>query len=492
MTTNARIYHPDVRVTLYKTVKREEIAEGAPASARYQGASSTIDLTPYVAEGGVLRVSKSVQEPAGAFSLTLGDMPYKSLLGFESMYALVEPMDFIEIRMRHGSAGLLGAGRPPIVMRGFVSSVSRNEAIDAQGRPQRTVSISGQDYGKLWQMLQILFLPGYIVGQDTLSSFRLFERFNVGFETSQSGSSFLKQVIEKILNPYVKNLMPENSPNPTEIKLERVTSKHGRTSLSGSQNQEGTIYNLLRTYLDVGIWNELFLEDEEDGVHCVFRANPYKKVGDGEKIQDDSPDVEVIDVPGDDVISMSVERSDSDVANYYWVRGARFDMNTEVYRRQLTATGEDRDTTILDKYLNTDSSLYGIRVMFVETQMGGDDVRSFTSGLPSAEQTRRDTSLANWLNDRRKILVEQNKDNVVLERGTIRMRGNEAIRAGRYIRLNRGGFSAEYYVTRVTHDYVAFQGFFTTLSLERGMGFVERSKRDGGPDSPYLAEMRRL
>lgn len=480
--TNIRGYHPDIRVTLHKTVKRKQIAEGAPVSERYSGTASEIDLTPYLTETSGMRTSKSVREPAGGFTLTMGDMAHKGLLGFETIYALIEPMDFIEVRMRHG----VGAGLPPVVMRGFVSTVSRSEAIGGDGKPVRQVTVSGQDYGKIWQMLQILFLPGYIVGQDTISNFRLYERFGVGFETSQSGADFLKQVVEKILNPYLNGLMPEHTENPRTFKVEKVIAKHGRTSLSGSQNQEGTIYNLLRTYLDVGIWNELFIEDNEEFVDVVYRPNPYRTVL-GKKIQDDAPDAEFIDLPGEDIIAMNVERSDTDVANYYWVRGARFDMATEVFRKQAAVTGDDKKTVLLDTYENSSSKLYGIRVMFVDTMMGGDEVKSFTSGQDESAQQKRDGQVADWVTNRRKILVEQNKDNVVLEHGTLRIRGNEAMRAGKFARLKRGDFTAEYYIVAVSHEYIPFQGFFTTLQVERGMGFVERSKR-GAPASPYLAE----
>lgn len=482
--TSARIYHPDIRVTLHKTVKRKMIADGTPASERYSGTASEINLTPYLSESSGMRTSKSVREPAGGFTLTLGDMASKGMMGFETMYALIEPMDLIEVRMRHG----VGAGLPPVVMRGFVSSVSRSEAIGGDGKPMRMVTVSGQDYGKLWQMLQILFLPGYIVGQDTISNFKLYERFGVGFETSQSGDDFLKQVVNKILNPYINGLMPENSTQPRSLKVDKVVAKRGRTSLSGSQNQEGTVYNLLRTYLDVGVWNELFIEDEEEFVNVVYRPNPYKSVG-GKKIQSDAPDAEIVDLPGDDIMAMNVERSDADVANYYWVRGARFDMATDVYRKQATVTGENKGTVLLDTYENSSSKLYGIRVMFVDTMMGGDEVKSFTSGLGETDHKKRDTMVASWVDDRRRIMVEQNKDNVVLEHGTLRIRGNEAMRAGRFVRVKRGDFSAEYYIVAVSHEFIPFQGFFTTLQVERGMGFVERSKR-GAPASPYLAETK--
>jgi hypothetical protein len=86
-------------------------------------------------------------------------------------------------------------------------------------------------------------------------------------------------------------------------------------------------------------------------------------------------------------------------------------------------------------------------------------------------------------------MAAQNQDNILYESGSMRVRGNEAVRAGMYVRLHRGTFVATYYVVAVAHDYLPFQGVFSTLTVERGTGFIERVKRGGGSDSPYLAEM---
>lgn len=487
MTTDVRVYQPTIQVLLHKTIKREKIDEDTPVSARYQGIDQIIDLTPYLSESGGLRTTKSVRDPAGGFSITLADKAYQGFFSFETLYGIIEPMDFVEIRMSHGGGSSIG-GEPPIVMRGFISEVARSEGMSPDGKPSRVVSLNGQDYGKLWQMLQILYLPGYVIGQDTLSNFKLFERFGVGFETSMKGGEFVKQVIEKIVNPYLKKLMPENTANPSEIKLD-ISVTHGTTSVTGPQNQEGTFYDLMRTYGDVGIWNELYLEDRDDGVYCVYRPNPFKDV-DGDKIQDDSPEVDIVDVPDTDVVSLSVSRSDGNVANFYWVRSPRFELVSDVYRKQFAITG-DKKTVLLDEYPNSASKLYGTRVMYGDTQQGGDEVKTFNSGQDETGNSKRDTSVSNWINDRRRIMVEQNKDNVVLEHGSMRIRGNEEVRAGTFVRLRRGNFTAEYYVCSVSHDYIPFQGFFSTLAVERGMGFVERSKREGGAASPYLAELQK-
>jgi len=497
MVAKVPLYQPDIQVTLFKTIKREQLDEsGTKTSTRFRSISQTIDLRPFLSESTGLRTTKSVREPAGGFSLSLADKPYGdgfnalTAANFETLYGLIEPMDFIEIRMRHDVVA--AGGRPPVIMRGFVSEVVRSEAMTQDGKPIRVVSISGQDYGKLWQQMQIIYWPGYVLGQDVLSNFKLFARFGVGFQTSLKGTQLVKDVIEKIFNPYLEKLMPENTPNPKEIKNETadggstIADVPGVTDITGPQNRDGSIYDLLRFYLDVGVWNELFLEDREDGVYVVFRPNPYKSVA-GEKIQD-GPDVPVIEIPDTDVISMSVSRTDANVANYYWVRSALFDLNSEVYRKQYAITG-DKKTMVLEDYENAQSKLYGIRVMNAETMMGGDDVTTFKSGQSKDGGPKRDTSMANWVNDRRRIMVEQNKDNVVLEKGSMRIRGNENVKAGVFIKLRRGTFTAEYYVCQVDHEYLPMQGFFSTLRLERGMGFVERAQRDGGSSTPYLAEL---
>lgn len=74
----------------------------------------------------------------------------------------------------------------------------------------------------------------------------------------------------------------------------------------------------------------------------------------------------------------------------------------------------------------------------------------------------------------------------MLEAGTARITGNENIRAGQHIDLGHGALAAPYCIATVSHDYIPFQGFFTTLSLERGQGFARRIRADG---SRWLVEL---
>lgn len=477
------VYQPELQVILHKTVIRRTTNGKDATSQRFQGTASerTIDLAQFLGEAGSVQVTKGVSEPAGGWQVTLADRALQSGGTYESLYGLVEPMDMVEIRMRHGTPTT--AGRLPIVMRGFVTDVRRSEGMGNDGRPQRAVVLSGQDYGKVWQIIQINYFAGYLVGQSLLTDFKLFEQFGIGYETTLPAEKFLEDVIYKVVNPYLDRMLPSNSVLPRSIQVDSWVK--GGTVSPGIQAQEGTIYELLRSFGDVGPWNELFMEDRDDGVYCVYRPNPYVDITTGELIQKDAPDPVFVDVDAVDVMAMSVSRSDANVANFYWVDSARFNLATDVYRRQNAEASQD-PTVVLRDYPNSDAKLYGIRLMRVSTQQGGSDMTTHNTGGKAAGVEAMEKSFAGWADGRRRVLVESNRDNVLMESGSIRMRGREDLKPGRYLRITRGDFVATYYVNQVDHEFVPFVGFFTNVAVSRGTGFVRRITRGG---SPYLSEL---
>ena len=170
--------HPRITVRLFKTIARKTIDGQSAVSVRYEEKDEYIDLTPYLNIGSSVRTSKSVREPAGGFVITFADKPQKQFWSedLETIYGLVEPMDVVEIRM-WGGTGAAPAGDYPIVMRGYVSDVRRAQTVGQDGKPQRQVVISGQDYGKIWQVFQVIHLTAYIESKGLLTNFQLFEMF---------------------------------------------------------------------------------------------------------------------------------------------------------------------------------------------------------------------------------------------------------------------------------------------------------------------------
>jgi hypothetical protein len=455
-------------------------------------ANQEIDLTPFLGDGGFVQIAKSVRDAAGGFSITLVDQPIQHNGLFDSLYGQIEPMDFIEIRVRHNlpGLGLTNDPTPPVYMRGFVSEINRDQKMGANGRPQRTVTIAGHDYGKIWQMIQLIYTAGYLVGTDILSSFKLFELWGPGYSTVLTAQDFVQQVMSKIFNQFLGNLMPSNSPNPRAVKFD-IGAVPGVVSIQGVQNQQGTLYNLLTTFGDVGGFNELYIEDREDGVYCVYRPAPLRDIN-GKLIQPGAVAPETIDVHEADLIGLRTGRSDANTANYYWTRAPRFELVGDIYRQQFAIQGAEATeaaSVTLTRYPNSSERYYGIRAMLNETQMGGDDITTTTSGLLQPDQDLRDTSVANWINNRRAVTAAQNRDNVILEKGTARIRADERIRAGCYVNIWQGSFMSTFYVPRVELDYVPYEGLFMTLTLERGTGYLQRMNGANGMQSPWLQEM---
>ena len=479
-----KVYQPQFRVTLYKTVQRKGLGGKAVTSDRFQGsvAQQAIDLTPFLGDGAAVRTNKSVRQAAGGFQISVGDQAHGSA-ALESLYGLVEPMDMIEIRGRHA---LTGSGDLPVVMRGFVSEVSRHESMGGDGRPVRSVVIGGQDYGKIWQIMQIAFRADFILGKSYISAFPLFERFGIGFKTVMSVSEFVTQVFEKAINPFLDKMLPADFPLPRKI-TPKITVKDGTVS-PGIQTQQGNFHSLLSYFADVGAWNEMFIEDGEKEVVCVLRANPFLKASaiPDEKIHKEAPDPVYVDITDDDLLSLSVSRSDANVSNYYWVNAPRFVMNDVFVSQSWAIPQNHKGTVYLGDYTNAQEKLYGIRIMETESAMGEPSLQTHGTGGDAAGVQGQSRGMLDWVNDRRSSLVEQNKDNILFERGSMRVRGNEAIKAGTYVRLKRGSTSAVYYVVEVDHEIVPFSGWFTTVQFERGNGFIRRIQAGG---SPYLAEM---
>lgn len=488
---------PRLSVHLYKTISRKTIDGSSAVSTRYAGKDEFIDLTPFLGDGGSVRTSKNVREPAGAFSISFMDKGQGSP-NLETVYGLVEPMDVVEIRMWGGVGTRPASGKAPIIMRGFVSDVSRPQAMSGDGRPVRSVMVTGQDYGKIWQTFQVLQLPAYAEGKALLTSFAIAELFDFKAVSAMPAGDFVRTMVDKIINPHIAGFLPDSLPKDIPKKIQTgdsISVKHGTVGQS-FQSQQGSVYDIIKSHADVGVWNELYTEDREDGVHCVYRAIPALHLtapegSNSRKIQDDAPDPVYVTITDGDVENVSVSRTDSTLANFYWVNNQRYDLIDDIQRKLFGLTDGNKTISTKD-YANTAVKYYGVRPMYAETQMSGDDLKNDQSGQPKSEQEARTPKLESWIEKRRRIMVEMNRDNVVLERGSARIKGGpmrddgvEAMKAGDYARFKIGRFEWDAYVVQIDHEFTPFQGYTTNLIFERGEGFARRTAQER---SPWLTE----
>ncbi len=489
-------FWPQISVKLVKAIKRTMVAEGeaqtpqsttgkfnrapgtpvSPRNSSFDG----LDLTPFLSDGGGVQLSKSVREAAGTFSITFRDSlgPDASLnkMVVDTVTGVAEPMDLIEIRMCRDPT-LYGAGEsPPVVMRGLITEVTRAESMDANG-PMRTATIAGHDFGKILQILQIYYLNNIPVGEYYLDYWAFFQKYAPsGTPKIKPANEFLNGVIEDVVNKFLQGLTAFANGDSVGAKV--INRWDVKANIEGSVDpwtvssfNNVTLYQLLCTMLDVGPFNELFVEDTKDGVQIVLRPNPFLDV-DGNPIQ--GVKAETISLTDDDVISMVLSRTDAGVANYYWVTNARLPMGDDDL--QMIAQGGDPSNYILFDYLNCKAEFYGYRKMEVQTMLN-DPAYSGIEGQkhPDVDDTHK--AMTDWTDSRRKILSLSNRDNVVFDCGTIQIKGNEQVKAGRQLILTRANaIPITGYITRVQHSFSPLNSFVTTLTVERMTAFIERSK----------------
>lgn len=583
-----KTYQPKITARLVKVIRRDQISPMVDASLERYNQNSGIDLTPFIGDAGGVRLMKGVHEPAGAFSITLADMPYPEF--GESLYALIEPMDMIEFRMAHNPTGLAhyedepdqrdidaelqqaeaerdelqeqwdeamkpvtllnaaadmdespenraalrqeaearraevsdeyepryneltadierlrdekAKAKPrkrrieglPIIMRGLVSNVTRNEQMNGD-RPMRTITITGQDFGKILQIIQIFYLNNSAVGDNVLSELAFFHKYASESEAKiKHAADFVEDVVETIVTPYLKRMMA--SAYGGKMSATVIESWKVRASIAGSISpyaiasmNDLSVYQMLCRLLDVGPFNELFVADESDGVALIVRPAPMRSVS-GEWLQKDADGnpamTRFIDIPSEDIVSINSSRSDAGTANYYWVSNTRWTLMQNEDAKRLAMSGAGTNYVLFD-YINSAAKFYGIRKMEVETVLGPPDYAN-TDSQKKEDLPKQTKTLSDWIDERRRVLAMMNRDNVVFESGTMRLRGNERIKAGQYLRVVRGigKVSFECYVTRVEHEYQTYQGVFTTVYFERGTSFIERA---GKTPALYYAEI---
>lgn len=491
-----KVYDPQIKVTLIKTQPRTGLSfddlpphgiKGQAVDGRYHKVESLrIDLTKYLGDGSGVRTSKSVREPAGGFSITLFDRLdlYPSL--DDSLYAMIEPMDLIEIRFCHDAEVMnnteLKRGLPPIIMRGFISEVTRDESMGQDGKPLRRVNISGQDSGKILESLIIYYLSNVSTATFYMTEFNWFEKYHLNVNT-KSASTCLNEMVEKVLNPYLARIVSTSDDDVLGKGFVAESSILGSVSPFVFQAfQDVSLHAVMSGIFDVGAFNELFVEDRENEVALVLRELPFKDANGDYCQSQEKKAVSAPIVTADDIQSISATRTDHGIANWYWVTASRWMLGADSQMR-LAVESTTNSTMFKQSYPNCAADRYGFRKMQIDTCLSPPVEEKEVNGTVTVTETK---NMTEWFDQRRLALGNLNKDNVVFESGTMRIFGNEAIKAGMFIWVQRGNAkSYSVYVVSIEHEFMPLHGFFSTIHYERGTGFIERAKN---PQSPYLQE----
>ncbi|MEN8259477.1 MAG: hypothetical protein ABFS02_02630 [Pseudomonadota bacterium] len=472
-------HRPGLKILITKR-KKSTLVGGRGGSSN---STQSFDLTHALGDKGSCIVTKNLYAYHGEFHIILPDMPFD--FGgtggvqetVDSPYGLIEPMDVVEIRMDRDVKPDM-----PIVMRGLVRSVGRDETVGEDGRPMRRVSIVGHDFGCIFTISQLWLRVGLREGNIIDPVYGPLGKVGLISEPVE-----VEEFIQKLLD--YGNESVESTGISVKPKFEDVKGWVVPTALPSI---EGPLWITMIRFSD-SPWNELFVQDPPtgDSPELVFRQTPWKDT-DGEFIWfkgSDEPEeeeeelviggvrqikarnsvaVKVFDVEMADVLSISSHRNDSGVANFIWV-----DMPPSfisAHWQQLLSPHAQKIAKEAEKDPNSTKNIYGDRLLTQNSFIGPNLA---PKDQAEKDQEKSEDDWSKWRKDRIDWLHKASEDNADFEQGAITVKGDPKYQVGNYLNLKRG-VPWEGYIVGITHEYRAYREYLTTIEFIRGTGFIER------------------
>lgn len=470
-------YRPAFRVLVTKNVQRER----QPAAT----GSGVWDITPYLGDGSTISVQKSLYHPCGSAVITLPDQPYAPEPGggrpTDTLYGLLEPTDGVEIYLarspEHYGWSASATGNCPVLMRGFIREIRRTERMGRNGIPQRYVVIQAQDYGAVFDMLRVWNLKTQVLGwPDVFDAF-----YKYGADYQPMPTADFMQIFVDLANQWLDATYNRGGWTWRIDPDFQVTQ--GAHVMQGINGQEGALWNLMLREMD-SPWNELYIEDREDNPTLVYRPTPwrqYQPAGDrltwryldqgGQTVS-----AEEVRVSAEDIVSLDPGRTDLDVQNLYWLDCPTAIQGLMIAQIMSAAQKGELEDSLFDRdHENNDPQVYGERLLIASFRQWPNETEQHPiGGDAQAWRRNNDTHFPEWWKQRIRWLQEANRDNGILESGRLTVKGDEALRIGKYLRIQRGQFEWEAYITGVTHTFAPFEEYTTHIEFTRGTGFWTR------------------
>lgn len=428
--------------------------------------SEVHDVTPYIMQ---LKTHMGLGEASGRFTL---------LLTFQKRWdKLIHQQDYVEIQFSRYLPD------PPVMMRALVSNVRRTRMMDDSGKLHRAITINGENYGKLWKNYQINYLvsqPGQTnpEGIDTdpaigLMFPQLTENYGIGAENISgpvAPADLMKGVTDKMVNAQIRAMQQVNPQMPF-LKLIPTVLPDYKINWLQIQQVQGTAFSLVQQFGNAP-WCEWIIDDFTDGPIFFYRNTPFKNKDGQLSLAESLPDKDYFlhpEISDIDIIEEDIGRSDNEVYSYFFTYPSTFLIDQTAFKAYAiraqnidSIAAESNKEKITNPHVELDN-LY--RYGFQMLQLGS----------PAIQTDRFDAGLMLSLK-MNKWLVDSFNWAPAMLNGTMRMKGNEHMRIGRY--FSNTSTQEEYYIESVDHDIVIGQidsngndnvySFQTTVGVTRG------------------------
>ncbi len=396
-----------------------------------------------------------------------------------SWYHRLSPMDYFEIRFAHVENKPEG---PPVVMRGFLDSVSQKFSVDAQGKPQRSYDIEGTGLiskllldtkvyylsSKHAEILHMIWGPVDDYNIPLQGSFH--DVLSTIWKYAYSADGLGKSQWEKLRRGY------STIPVPWFLIPEGLEGNFNPATL---QQDGKTIGAILVSSMNHP-WNECFPVETSKGPALILRATPWKNrhceyIQSAVKLQEHAYEtLKEIPINSSDVLSVELNRKSTEVRNVYFTTPENAKGIDQNFR--ANAAGKILAPKLENPYISDPEDeycgayRYGFQYYDTSTQYV-----NLYAGQKEDERAQVMNVAASFCSRLNSYLAEAMYLNSVYEDGTFVLKGNENIKPGVYLQWGDG----EYYVTHVTHSLklIGQGSFSTTCKVVRGTGYLEARRK---------------
>lgn len=437
---------------------------------------------------------KSIGSPSGNFTLTAKSP--KPTPAYHDLFDRINDDDWVDITFkRHG--------RRWHVMRGLIDEVREDTAVAGSGATSTVFTISGRDFGKVWEMTPIWFSPQAEENVHGHVAARVFTSRPDQEDSNVSGDSLILESPAAAVRGYLFGFLEElegfgranwNPPTtmPNIVDNSFVASLFfftggfsdtpKRTAIDPSFIMAGgTLWDLAKEWSDpmftelyVDLFTRVSEEAREKGVYAlqnsespiedtimtvVFRDKPFPIVSDlwtGPRGRDSYWfSLPEFIIPREAIVRRSIGKTGAERFNAFFV-------NSPLYQEVLGGNAIDIVAPLWDK---GDIIRHGLRRFDVNSKYG----------VPARDETK----LLNMVEEQREVIRDWYAINTYLKNGTLELGvGMPDVRIGSRARIpgaRSGDQDESYYIETVSHNWAYGTGTRTSLGVTRGWRGTDES-----------------
>jgi len=431
----------------------------------------TISSNDILGSAVTLQTTRSIDGNAGQFILQLT----ASKKNGKSWQDRIHIMDYVVIKL--GNRNDLH-----VRMRGFIDSVSESIAMSPTGGPQRSVTITGRDYTKLFLDMDLQYMWQIMLPDGSGSVPGLSKNFDIPAMVTMPVEDIIKLLVSNILNgdgaikqyAFIPNFNRVSKVTIPKLGYEFAVPDKYLIWTGTIQPYTGAFWNLI-TYFESAPLGEIFISDTDDGPILVCRVAPFKDANGNYTNLSQAPYLPDITIDPSTVTLCNLGKLGEQILNYFF---SYPDTNANNGSPMVAYASPGITGDLFNTNFSTQSSpssnpawvsdsvdLYGFRPLNIVTPWLCVANTGPQTADAAAAASNTGIQLASELSTHAAQVFGHNEN---LISGVIMCHGAAEIMPGRYANFG----DASYYIEKVTEilDFVGTQGatWNATLMVTRG------------------------